>query len=117
MLLLLLLVFRDQAADVGDAAAVSRAVRNSLAWRPIDVLVCNAGLACQGQLDEVDAPRLEYVARTNLLGCVFPLHAALPHLKSRSFQTPCSVVIMGSSASLVTKKKKKTLKSTDLLNR
>lgn len=89
-----------KAVDVSDAAAVSLAITDSFNWRPIDMLICNAGRVLAGQLDKVNVEDLESLTRTNILGCVFPLHAALPLMKLRSFENPSSIVIMGSMSSM-----------------
>ena len=86
---------------MSDATSIASIVKESFDWRPIDVLVCNAGTISIGQLENVSIEELEYVAKINLLGCVYTLHAALPLMKCRSLQNPSSVLIMGSMASLV----------------
>jgi 3-dehydrosphinganine reductase len=86
---------------VSDASSIAKVVKESFDWRPIDVLVCNAGTLSVGQIENVSVEDLEHTTKTNLLGCVYTLHAALPLMKSRSFQNPSSILIMGSMASLV----------------
>lgn len=90
-----------KAVDVTDAAAVSLAIQESFRWRPIDILVCNAGRAISGPLDAVDVKDLDLVARTNFLGCVYPVHAALPLMKLRSIENPSSIVFVSSLSALL----------------
>jgi short-subunit dehydrogenase len=48
----------------------------------IDVLVNNAGVSMHAYLDEIDDTGVyERLMRINLMGSVWPTHAALPHLK------------------------------------
>lgn len=90
-----------QAADVGDYSAIAEVIKQSYEWRPIDVLICNAGLTRSGFLEDVSVEDMNTVVQTNLLGSVFPVHAALPQLKQRSSDHPISIVFVGSLASLV----------------
>ncbi|MCO5550994.1 hypothetical protein L7F22_004489 [Adiantum nelumboides] len=90
-----------KAADVSDAEAMSKVITESFSWRPIDVLVCNAGISIVGPFDTMKVSDLETVTRTNLLGCVYTIHAALPLMKARSKHHPCSIVIMSSLSGLV----------------
>ena len=49
----------------------------------IDALVNNAGVSMHANLDEiVDTSVYENLMRINLMGSIWPTHAALPHLKS-----------------------------------
>lgn len=90
-----------KAVDVSDATAVRAAIVESFEWRPIDILVCNAGVTISGLFDRVKVEELDMVTRTNLLGCVYPVHAALPLMKARSMQHPTAIVLMSSLSGLV----------------
>ncbi|KAH7442531.1 hypothetical protein KP509_03G092800 [Ceratopteris richardii] len=68
---------------------------------PIDVLICNAGLAKPGMIGEVEVKDLDLVTKTNFLGCVYPIHAVVPLMKQRSLENPSSIVIMSSLAGLI----------------
>ena len=96
--------FLFQAADVGDFAAISEAVAASLRWRPIDVLICNAGITHAGYLEHTDVEDVDRVIRTNINGTVYALHQVLPSLKERSMEDNqshrVSIVIISSLASL-----------------
>ena len=49
----------------------------------IDALVNNAGISMHANLDEItDTDVYEKLMRVNLMGSIWPTHAALPHLKS-----------------------------------
>lgn len=84
-----------------DATAVAAAIVESFEWKPIDILICNAGTAIHGFLDGMKVRELDAVTRTNVLGCAYPLHAALPLMKARSSQHPSSIVLIGSLSGLV----------------
>jgi NAD(P)-dependent dehydrogenase (short-subunit alcohol dehydrogenase family) len=77
---------------------------------PIDVLVCNAGVSFIGRLDEVSTSKLEGTVRANILGSVYPIHVAIPLMKSRcSSTTPQSILLISSVAGLVYMKSSKLL--------
>lgn len=86
---------------MGNYKAISTAVRESYDWRPIDILINNAGITRSGFIEEVSVEDLNEVVQTNLLGSLYPLHAALTDLKMRSRSHPISIVFIGSLASLV----------------
>lgn len=72
------------AADVRDRAAVRQAVarlRETLG--PIDLLVACAGIGPPTLVDNLDAPRVEAVVRTNLLGVAHSFDAVLPEMLAR----------------------------------
>ncbi|KAG6541094.1 hypothetical protein Mapa_017533 [Marchantia paleacea] len=91
---------RIKAVDAGDYKLMSQAISESFAWKPIDVLVCNAGLTRSGYLDQMPIEDLELTVRTNIMGTVYPVHTALPLMKQRSPDHPMSIVFIGSLASL-----------------
>lgn len=87
-----------QVADVGDYGAIAGAVRKALQWKPMDVLVCNAGLTRGDYLEKSSIEDVDMVIRTNLNGVIYPLHEALPSLKDHSAHHPVSIVIVSSLA-------------------
>ncbi|KAG0587977.1 hypothetical protein KC19_2G206500 [Ceratodon purpureus] len=89
-----------KAADVGDYAAISTAVKESYEWRPIDVLINNAGITRSGFMENFSVEDINAVVQTNVLGSIYPVHAVLPQLKLRSRDHPISIVFIGSLASL-----------------
>lgn len=88
------------AADVGDYASISTAVKESFGWRPIDILINNAGITRSGFMEDFSLEDINTVVHTNVLGSIYPVHAILPQLKLRSRDHPISVVFIGSLASL-----------------
>lgn len=84
--------------DVSDAAAVSQAITESFRWRPIDILICNDGLA---EADVVNVDDIDMVTKTSFWAHVYPVRAALPLMKRRSFEYPSSIVFMSSLSGLV----------------
>ncbi|KAG0624241.1 hypothetical protein M758_3G233100 [Ceratodon purpureus] len=89
-----------KAADVGNYKAISTAVKESYDWRPIDILINNAGVTRSGFMEEFSVDDINTVVQTNVLGSLYPLHAVLPQLKLRSRDHPVSIVFIGSLASL-----------------
>jgi len=88
-------------ADVGDYESISTAIKESYEWRPFDVVICNAGIARIGYMDEINITDLDLVIRTNLSGVVYTVHSSLPLLKQRSSKSnPAAIVLMGSLASM-----------------
>lgn len=87
-------------ADVGDYDAISTAVKESYDWRPIDILINNAGITKSGFMEDFKVKDINAVVQTNVLGSVYPMHAILPELKRRSRDHPISIVFIGSLASL-----------------
>lgn len=90
-----------QTADVGDYTAISTVVKESYEWRPIDILINNAGITKSGFMEDVSAKDIDSIIQTNVLGSMYPWHAILPQLKLRSRDHPISIVFIGSLASLV----------------
>ncbi|CAM6018274.1 unnamed protein product [Sphagnum balticum] len=80
------------------AAASSRCWR---AWRPIDVLICNAGLLRTAYFEDLKLQDIDDLMQTNVMGSVYPVHAALPSLKQRSRTHPICIVFVASLASLI----------------
>jgi NAD(P)-dependent dehydrogenase (short-subunit alcohol dehydrogenase family) len=68
--------------DVADASAVSAAVAEAAARRPIDILVANAGVAESAPFARSDAALFKRMIDVNLMGVVFSIQAALPSMKS-----------------------------------
>lgn len=89
-----------KAADVGDYTAISTTVKESFDWRPIDILINNAGITKSGFIEDFSVKDMSSVVQTNVLGSLYPLHAMLPQLKLRSRDHPISIVFIGSLASL-----------------
>lgn len=91
-----------QAADISDYEAISAAIHESSEWRPIDVLVCNAGVTRISYLDQLPIDRIASTVQTNITGTLYTLRAALPLMKQRSSRhCRLALVFMGSLASLV----------------
>lgn len=91
-------------ADVGDYETLADAIEQSFQWRAIDVVVCNAGWARVGYIDEIPIKDLHATINTNLSGMVNTLHVALRLMKHRTNQgharPPMSVVLVSSLAGL-----------------
>ncbi len=94
-----------QVADVGDYAVIRRVIEEAFAWRPIDVLICNAGLLRTAYFEDLKLQDINDLMQTNVMGSVYPVHAALPSLKQRSRTHPICIVFVASLASLVKKQK------------
>jgi NAD(P)-dependent dehydrogenase (short-subunit alcohol dehydrogenase family) len=63
----------------------------------LDVLLNNAGVSMNARFDEIeDLALYERLMKVNYLGCVYPTHYALPHLKKSRGQ----IVVMSSLAGL-----------------
>ncbi|CAK9876838.1 unnamed protein product [Sphagnum jensenii] len=89
-----------KAVDVSDSEATTAAIQEAYAWRPIDVLVCNAGVVFPGHFDEVSITQLDDAMKINVMGSVYPVHAALPLMKQRNLSNPCSIVFLSSIAGM-----------------
>ena len=68
-------------ADVADAEAVAAMVRHAeKELGPVDLLVNNAGIARQQQLQDIDRATWDRVFAVNLGGCYNCIQAVLPHM-------------------------------------
>ncbi|MFI5261054.1 MAG: SDR family oxidoreductase, partial [Candidatus Limnocylindrales bacterium] len=82
--------------DVRDFAAVDAAVDETIAtFGGLDVLVANAAIADFGPIEAADPVLWDDVIRTNVLGVLYAVRAALPHL---SAQGSGHVVIVSSAS-------------------
>lgn len=86
--------------DVACPSAIKAAIEESFSWRPIDILICNAGIAKGGFFEDVSTQVLESQFRINLLGSIYPVHAALPLMKKRSQKHHTSIVFVNSLCTL-----------------
>ncbi|GLJ25375.1 hypothetical protein SUGI_0485790 [Cryptomeria japonica] len=89
-----------KAADVSKYERISEAIKDSNLWRPIDVLICNAGFLRSAYLENTIIEEVDLTIQTNLTGTLYTLHAALPLMKKREGRPPASVVLMCSLSSL-----------------
>ncbi|KAH9313281.1 hypothetical protein KI387_028316 [Taxus chinensis] len=89
-----------EVADVRDYEALSAAINESFQWRPVDVLMCNAGVGSVGYLDQISLDCIDAMVDTNLLGTLYTLKVALKFMKERSYKNPSALVLVGSLASL-----------------
>uniref|UniRef100_A0A0D6QYP9 3-dehydrosphinganine reductase n=1 Tax=Araucaria cunninghamii TaxID=56994 RepID=A0A0D6QYP9_ARACU len=90
----------SKAADVSNYRAISQAIQEAFQWRPIDVLICNAGLTRGGNLETQTVEDMNLTMHTNFNGTVYTVHAALPLLKMHSKEHHVSIVLVGSLASM-----------------
>ncbi len=73
-----------QQLDVTDAAAACRVVDAAFAaLGPIDVVVNNAGYGVFASVEEASDEQIKRVIDTNLLGSIYVIRAALPHLRAQ----------------------------------
>lgn len=71
-------------ADVTDQASLDRAVRDTVrTLGGIDVVVANAGVACNGTVAVTPVDALVRVIEVNLIGVVRTVSATLPHVTER----------------------------------
>jgi short-subunit dehydrogenase len=86
------------ATDVTSEEECRRLVERTVeTFGGLDVLVTNAGVSMMARFDEIeDLAIYERLMKVNYLGCVYPTHFALPHLKKSRGQ----IVVMSSLAGL-----------------
>lgn len=89
-----------ESADVTDFADVRRVVERSERAHggAVDLLVCNAGLAEPGYVDEQDVEVYHRLMGVNYFGCVHAVKAALPSMIGRRSGT---VLLVGSALSVL----------------
>jgi short-subunit dehydrogenase len=72
------------AADVAKRREIERAIeRFAKRAEGLDLLAANAGIAHYGPFSETDVERAEEMVKVNVLGTIYAVHAALPHLLER----------------------------------
>ena len=70
------------ACDVSKREESRRLIDESLShFRRIDILINNAGMSMRGNVDELDPIVFEAMFSVNVMGSVYPLIYALPHIK------------------------------------
>jgi len=84
-------------ADVADQAAVSAAVAEAAARRPIDILIANAGIAESAPFARSDAALFRRMMDVNFMGVVYAIQAVLPAMKNRPYGR---IVAIASTAGL-----------------
>lgn len=73
------------ACDVGDSAAVDRAVRESETrlGGPLDLAIANAGVGTQGHASRFNLSEAEQMFRVNVLGMMYLFAAVIPSMVER----------------------------------
>jgi short-subunit dehydrogenase len=72
------------AADVTKRREIERALeRFAKRAEGIDILAANAGIAHYGRFADTDVERAEEMVKVNVLGPIYAVHAALPHMLER----------------------------------
>jgi short-subunit dehydrogenase len=85
-------------ADVSKRAQVARAVdRFAKRAQGLDLVIANAGVAHYGPFADTEIERAEEMVRVNVLGTIYTVGAALPHLLDRASG---HIVIMSSGAGI-----------------
>jgi short-subunit dehydrogenase len=86
------------AADVAKRSQVKRAIdRFAKQAEGLDLVVANAGVAHYGPFVDTDIERAEEMVRVNVLGTIYTVGAALPHMLDRARG---HVVILSSGAGI-----------------
>jgi 3-hydroxybutyrate dehydrogenase len=84
-------------ADVADQAAMSAAVAEAAARRPIDILIANAGVAESAPFGRTDAALFKRMMDVNFMGVVHAVQAVLPSMRDRPYGR---IVAVASTAGL-----------------
>jgi short-subunit dehydrogenase len=72
------------AADVGKRRELERAIERFVKRAGgVDILAANAGIAHYGRFVETEIERAEEMIKVNVLGTIYAVHAALPHMIER----------------------------------
>ncbi len=70
--------------ELADAASIRQAVESAFAaFGRIDVIINNAGYALFCAAEEATSEQVEHCIRTNLIGSIEVIRAALPHLRAQ----------------------------------
>ena len=71
------------ACDVSKREGSERLIDESLShFSRIDILINNAGMSMRGNVDELEPVVFEAMFSVNVMGSVYPIIYALPHIKS-----------------------------------
>jgi 3-hydroxybutyrate dehydrogenase len=84
-------------ADVADQAAMSAAITEAAARKPIDILIANAGIAESAPFAKSDIALFRRMMDVNFMGVVHAIQAALPSMKGRPYGR---IVAVASTAGL-----------------
>ena len=84
-------------ADVADQAAISAAIAEAAARKPIDILIANAGIAESAPFAKSDIALFHRMMDVNFIGVVQAIQAALPSMKGRPYGR---IVAIASTAGL-----------------
>jgi NAD(P)-dependent dehydrogenase (short-subunit alcohol dehydrogenase family) len=76
--------FHAEVLEMTDPAAIRAVVERSFAQRGrIGVLISNAGYGLFGAAEELTDEQVEHLVATNLVGTIYFIRAALPHLRAQ----------------------------------
>jgi len=84
-------------ADVADQAAISSAIAEAAARRPIDILIANAGVAESAPFAKSDAALFRRMLDVDFMGVVHAIQAVLPPMRERPYGR---IVAIASTAGL-----------------